>query len=386
MLLKKLICLTCYLYTDKCSSVNYHLLLLIKSVLMGRGYDVAVYSYEPEPVYTEQEMLDNLGCGEFSGRVEFRRLNTMSPGVWASRLSEADVILCQHYSFAEILLTAKAQKTDIKIVSWIHSIVQEEYLSGSINGKNDAYPILCQQKQQAALSDVCVFDSQYDYNLGRLDFTQMKRTAVIYPVSEMEKFREERLEAERKIFQEGMLKLSDVEILFIGRWDFRKGLDSLIPCSFRMFLEHGVKTVLLTNGNEEYVFSDQAGKRQFRTLVDSGGLQFESWKPEKKEYARYLCEKRRVAVLPSYYDAFNMAAYDCAVLGIPLIVSNRCGVCELLVPHESLAVCNPYDTEVLYEQIYAMCTAALVPLPGHILHYGPTEFHRDITDLFYELL
>lgn len=381
--MRKLICLTRDLFTDKSYSINYHLMLLIKCVLAGNGYEVVVYSCENEPQLSQDTVLKNLGFQELSDKVTFCYLTTMAPGKWVSCLSGGDILLCQHYSFSDILREVKERKPNMKIISWIHSIVQEEYLSGTINGKNDAYIYIKQQNEQVRLSDLCIFDSQYDYQLGRLDFLHLSQTAVIYPVTDMDRYTDEWQDGKNDMFQDENIKLGDLELLFIGRWDYRKGLDSLIPCSFRLFMEHGLKTILLTDGRQEYVLSDQAGRRQFRSLVRSGGVQFESWKPNKREYARFLCEKRRVAIMPSYYDPFNMAAYDCAALGLPLVISNRCGVCEILDASESLAICNPYDIETFYKQICVTCESSSGSLSKHVLRYGLAEFEHDIHDLFY---
>lgn len=378
-----LVCLTGCLFSEKSLSINYHLMLLLKCLLSGGKYKMTVYSYDANPVLTEKELLNELGCPELYGKVMFACVATLAPRIWADKLAKADVLLCQHYSFSEILEEAKARRPELRIVSWIHSIVQEEYLSGTINSINDAYPLIRQQNRQVSCSDICIFDSEYDYSLGRMDFRAIKRAGVIHPVTEMERFREKRRKADQAIFRKGNLDPTKVELLFIGRWDYRKGLDSLIPCSFRMFMEHGVKTVLLTDGREEYVFSEQAVRRQFRSLLRSGGIRFEDWKTEKQEYGKYLCgEKRRIAVLPSYYDPFNMAAYDCAVLNIPMVISNRCGICEILPSQKSIAVCNPYDVEDVYQKIYSMCQLAVEPFPEYTLEYRLPQFYQDIKAVF----
>ena len=384
--MRKLVCLTTEFFSANSLSINYHLVLLLKGLPGIKEYEAKVYSYEPEPKLTEKAVLHQLNGEAFADRVTFQRMTTMSPKIWASELENADVLLCQHYSFAEILQETRKRKPEIKIVSWIHSIVQEEFLSGTIISKNDAYPFIRQQNLQVKLSDHCIIDSRYDYDLGRMDFRDMKRARVIWPVTEMGDFRVRRQKNDAELFREGRRKLSEVEILFIGRWDYRKGLDSLIPCSFRMYMEYGVKTVLLTDGGGDYVISDNAGRRQYEALRKCGGLRFERWKSDKQEYTDFLCEKRWVAVLPSYYDPFNLAAYDCAALGIPLLVSNRCGVCEIFTERKSIAVCNPYDMEELYQRLYDLCRAATEPLPAWPLHYGVPQFECNIRELFGSLI
>lgn len=377
--MKRLICFTSCFFSGEWYSVNYHLLLLLRAILAAGGYEVIVYSYEETPTLTEREVLENTGSVDLEGKAVFRSMETMSPVVWADRMPKADVILCQHYSFVDILDAVRRCQPQVRIVSWIHSIVLEEMLSGSIFNKNDAYPLVRQQNVQVTLSDFCIFDSQYDYGLGKLDFSGMRQACVIYPLTEMTAFQEKKGGGETNCIQK-------LEILFVGRWDYRKGLDSLIPCSFRMFMEHGIKTVLLTNGEGEHVFSSDATRYQYRSLVRSSGITFEKWKLNKKEYAEFLMEKRRIAVFPSYYDPFNMAAYDCAALGIPIVVSNRCGVREILTDGKGLAVCSPYDMETLYGQICGMCMEFLQQPTEYSVSYEFTKFTDDVRKLFYETI
>lgn len=378
--MKRLICFTSCFFCGEWYSVNYHMLLLLRAVHAAGGYEVIVYSYEENPTLTEREVLQNAGSADLEGKIMFQRMDTMSPVFWTDHMPKADVILCQHYSFVDILDAVRRCQPQVRIVSWIHSIVLEEMLSGSIFDKNDAYPLIRQQNVQVALSDFCIFDSWYDYGLGKLDFSDMRQACVIYPLTEITAFQGEKGWGDTDC----ILK---PEILFVGRWDFRKGLDSLIPCSFRMFMEYRVKTVLLTDGEGEHVFSSDATRYQYRSLLRSGGLTFEKWKLDKKEYAGFLMKKRRIAVFPSYYDPFNMAAYDCAALGIPIVVSNRCGVQEILTDGKGLAVCNPYDMETLYGQICGMCSKEFLQQPAEYrISYEFSKFNDDVSKLFYETI
>lgn len=91
-------------------------------------------------------------------------------------------------------------------------------------------------------------------------------------------------------------------------------------------------------------------------------------------------------MFPSYYDTFNMAAYDCAALGIPLVVSNRCGIREVLETGEGLAVCNPYDIEWLYEEICSMCLPEGRQTAQYVIRYGYRQFERDIKEVLYKTI
>ena len=380
--MKKLVCLTPCLYSDKCYSLSCHLMLLLKSLLDCGQFQIEIYSYDEVITMTENQMLENLDCTFLSEKVKILSLCTLAPPAWIPHIQDADILFCQHYLFSEILREAKKSVPDIKIISWIHSIVHEEYLSGAILYKNDAYPIIRQQNLEVNLSDICVFDSDYDLRLGKLDFNGIRSTRVIYLPTEMFRYHKEYKSKSRLPIDGCPLKTENIEILFIGRWDFRKGIDSLIPCSFRMYMEHGIKTVFLCNRGKETVFSDEAAIRMYQSLIQSGGLRFENWKLNKHEYVEFLSSQRWVCVFPSYYDPFNMAALDCAVLGLPMIVSNRCGVVEILHEDDGLKICNPYDREILYENIHNVCYAARNTLPEHSITHGFGDFQKSVLELF----
>ena len=101
--MRKLVCLTTEFFSANSLSINYHLVLLLKGLPGIKEYEAKVYSYEPEPKLTEKAVLHQLNGEAFADRVTFQRMTTMSPKIWASELENADVLLCQHYSFAEIL-------------------------------------------------------------------------------------------------------------------------------------------------------------------------------------------------------------------------------------------------------------------------------------------
>ncbi len=360
-----------------CSSINYHLLCVVSTILDTDDYNISVLSYESDAVEkSAQSVFDDYGFAELCGRVKVVPLSSLDAEEWSGYGTAAHIVFCQHFYFADVLNYIKEVNPEVKIISWVHSIAREEYLSSCRmyldfdDWRERKQNLLCK------ISDICVFDSKFDYNLACLDFCRIKDAVIIYPVT--------RLADENKC----PINKHDYELLYIGRFDYRKGLESLIPCSYRLFLERQVRTVLLTESFTvpDNVITNSVAVKQFNILAQNGGLIVEPWIYDKNDYADYLHAGTRIAVFPSYYDAFNMAVYDCALAGLPLVVSNRCGVREVLDKDDNfLRLCNPYDIEQLYESIISLCdelSCTSCKSINHRLQYSMLDFKRDIAGLF----
>lgn len=364
-------------FNGLCSSINYHLIAVIRSLPRNKEFKIFILSLEDKRVKSSpKDVLGNFGFPELYDCLEVVPLYSLDSNTWFKYGINSDIVFCQHYLFYDILHVIKQTKSTIKIISWMHSISLEEYLSSN-NVLNFEFDSFRDKKQdlQCKISDVCVFDSEYDYNLACLDFTQVNKAVIVYPITQLISFDKHKSD-------------EDVEILFIGRWDYRKGFESLIPCSYRLFLEHGISTVILTNDfhKPENVILNSITISQFKILINNGGLKIEPWKHDKKEYSEYLSKGNKIAVFPSYYDPFNMAAYDCALAGMPMVVSNRCGICELFDKSERyIKICNPYNIELLYENIFLLYNEFKLRNCQRVeykISYGVTEFRKDIANLF----
>lgn len=326
-------------------------------------YDIHIYSHDPTADITLEEAFKNLDCPELFGKISFHRMENLYPLTWGKEFADFDIVFCQMYQFAGILEKAKGINNNLKVISWIHSILIEEHLAHLLRNGEQMQFAFRQQDKLVKLSDICVFDSVMDLERGLLDFPNIReKSQVIYPVSRIDQGYIVK-KPDGSIDTSEVSKLSEITLTFIGRWDYRKGIEHVMPCCFKMFAEHNVKTVILSDfhlyENYQHMFTSITTRFQFRSLVDSGAIQLVKWKSDRREYLRFLGEKPRVAVLPSLYDPFNIIAYDCAVMGVPLVLSNRCGAAEILEQGEALAVCNPLLTDCLYEKILAMCATAI---------------------------
>ena len=379
--MKSLFCLTLGLFSSDCYSLNSHLMQLVRCFDYDDSYDITILSFDPIKKLTEQEIFENLDCVDLQEKILIFSLDHLFVKKWSRILSRADVILCQHYVFSDILRSLKLSMPSVSIISWIHSIVLEEYLSGSIKFRNDAEPLIRLQEAQVSLSNICVFDSKYDESLGKRDFAKIRESRVIPLISEMTNY-QDLLLSHRQSLHTKPNNINEIQLLFIGRVDYRKGIEAVVSCACRMFFEHNVKSGFLSEDGLESVLPDPATKKQFIALRDHGGLKCIPWITSKKEYAEYLSSGKWVAVLPSYYDPFNLAALDCAIMGLPMVVSNRCGVTEILKENKELIFVNPYNRENLFEKVLSVCEAAIHESPTHEIMYDTVRFKENVKKLF----
>ena len=63
-------------------------------------------------------------------------------------------------------------------------------------------------------------------------------------------------------------------------------------------------------------------------------------------------------ILPTLYDPFPNAALEALAMGVPVIVSNRCGAAELVRPHENGWVCEAQDPAGLAALLAKAATSA----------------------------
>jgi len=111
-------------------------------------------------------------------------------------------------------------------------------------------------------------------------------------------------------------------VLFLGRLDFTKGLDVLVPAFAKVVR-------VLPTAHLLVVGPDDAGYgRQVRRWVDTNGLRgrvtigdmltgSEKWR---------VLRRANVVVLPSYTETHGMAAAEAMAVGVPVVVSDRVDV------------------------------------------------------------
>lgn len=110
---------------------------------------------------------------------------------------------------------------------------------------------------------------------------------------------------------------SPLQLLFVGRLDRQKGLDWLLNCMATLPANHVCLTVVGA------VVSDHA--HAFRTLP---GVRYTGWIPHEKLNDFY--DASDAVIMPSRWEGFGLVAAEAMRRGIPVLVSDRGGLPEVI--------------------------------------------------------
>ncbi|HEX5611683.1 MAG TPA: glycosyltransferase family 4 protein [Burkholderiales bacterium] len=129
----------------------------------------------------------------------------------------------------------------------------------------------------------------------------------------------------------------DVLLAFVGSGFERKGLATAIEALARC-RDARLKLVVAGRDGHAPRFAAQAAAAGVADRVRlAGGLQ-----DVRPLYAAADC-----FILPTLYDPFPNAALEALAMGVPVIVSRRCGAAELVRPGENGWLCEPHDAAAL---------------------------------------
>lgn len=129
-----------------------------------------------------------------------------------------------------------------------------------------------------------------------------------------------------------------VRFLFVGRVMKEKGINELFAAMERLYSEGEACFLDVVGGCEEN-YAEII--RQYET---QGWLNYHGYQKD----VRPFIEKAHCFVLPSYHEGMANTNLECAAMGRPLITSNIPGCKEAVIDGESGLLCEPKDTDSLY--------------------------------------
>ena len=129
----------------------------------------------------------------------------------------------------------------------------------------------------------------------------------------------------------------DTVFLFVGSGFFRKGLAAAIAALARC----GSKSLWLAVVGKD---GDQA---RFEDQARAAGVADRVMFLGAREDVRPFYAAADCLILPSRYDPFPNTALEAMAMGLPAIVSDRCGAAEIIEPGANGWVCRPDDVEGL---------------------------------------
>jgi glycosyltransferase involved in cell wall biosynthesis len=125
---------------------------------------------------------------------------------------------------------------------------------------------------------------------------------------------------------ENVLHVDTVDIVYIGQFIHRKGLDILLR-AIRPLLERNSQVRLSLIGTGPEQTSIEAALRKDGLL---GSVELEGAYPSSRIHERLA--RASLLVLPSRWDGWGLVINEAFAAGVPVIASDRCGGADLIVP------------------------------------------------------
>ena len=380
-------CLTSDLLGGSSFSINYNMMLIISGILENfdiQCIDIFTHNINDGSDCSFTEIQNDFEVFLPKDRIRIFKEDAVDYLNSADRVASYSVLFVQMYVWSEAVERAKQLNPDLKVISWIHSLLCQEYIA-NMQRKWIGYDnFLDMQKRLLDQADMVITDSQFDnVNAKRFHNNIIKKSKVIYPVSSIIPVKENFCDVS------GIKETSSIKLLYSGRWEYRKGVEQLIECFFRCYTEFGMKLDILSDSNylEDYenIFQSPSVKRKFESLCSCGAVRMIRWKRSRTEYIEYVKNNCDIAVIPSLYDPFNIIAYDCFCLGKPMVLSRFCGVEELISDEcDSVVKVNPFDVDDLYSGILELSHRIINQ--SSIRVEKPDYLHKNMISDFVEVL
>jgi glycosyltransferase involved in cell wall biosynthesis len=125
---------------------------------------------------------------------------------------------------------------------------------------------------------------------------------------------------------ENTLHVDKVEIVYVGQFIHRKGLDILLR-AIRPLLEKNPQVRLSLIGTGPDQASIEAGLRKDGLLRS---VELEGVHPSSQIHERLA--RASLLVLPSRWDGWGLVINEAFAAGVPVIASDRCGGADLIIP------------------------------------------------------
>ena len=125
---------------------------------------------------------------------------------------------------------------------------------------------------------------------------------------------------------ENILHVDKVEIVYVGQFIHRKGLDILLR-AIRPLLEKNPQVRLSLIGTGPDQTSIEAGLRKDGLLRS---VELEGAHPSSRIHERLA--RASLLVLPSRWDGWGLVINEAFAAGVPVIASDRCGGADLIAP------------------------------------------------------
>jgi D-inositol-3-phosphate glycosyltransferase len=146
---------------------------------------------------------------------------------------------------------------------------------------------------------------------------------------------------------------SSLVVLYVGRFDRRKGIETLVRAIGRSIFPGLADIRLILVGGSRPGQSDGIERERIEGIVDELGLREFTTFPGQisPEILPYYYGAANVCVVPSHYEPFGLVAIEAMASGVPVVASNVGGLKYTVVHEKTGLLCPPQDDIAFGEAI-----------------------------------
>ncbi len=276
-----------------------------------------------------------------------------------------------HYYLSGLIAVQYNQRTqkNIPVIMNFHTIERAKYFNNQTDHVNE-YRNGIEQLLTQQVTYIIANSSSEHHHLQRFHQTPEDKIKIITPAINTSIFKP----------ATDTLALSDrLHLLFVGRAQAIKGLDRLLEAC--QLLEEGMPGFLELTIVGEHRENIQS-KIELFALHPSIHI-VKQCKPE--QLAKYY-QSADLVVLPSYYESFGLVALEAIACGTPVIVTQHCGVAEMIEAHNRHCVIPSNAPHFIADVLLKFIEQpSLFTCNMNIAHYSWQNVAKQVAQLYQNL-
>lgn len=309
----------------------------LSQTLVRRGHEVTIYTSDFKLDQEYIASLQGVKVFPFHSWLNVLRM-PLAPGLVTEvkkKLKEFDIVhLHQYRSFQNIVIHHYAEQYNIPYVLQAHGSLTTFFQKGWLKRAFDAiwgYRILSGASKLIALTEAEA--GQY----RSMGVSEAKIEIIPHGIA-LAEFAD--LPPKGTFRKKYGLSDSEEIILYLGRIHQIKGIDILVR-AFAELSRDGRSTRLVIVGPDDGYLP--ALKKLITDLKITAKVLLTGTLYGQEKFSAYV--DADVYVLPSVYEIFGITALEACACGAPVIVTDRCGIADIIAGEAGLAI--PYDKEQL---------------------------------------
>jgi UDP-glucose:(heptosyl)LPS alpha-1,3-glucosyltransferase len=249
--------------------------------------------------------------------------------VWAQDISYPSTVegMARSYYYSPLRQALRRRQPRFSLKAWIYGDIERRQFT------RRPPPYLIAVSHMAARTFI------EDYSLNP------DRVRVVHNQIDFNRFSSDSLQAKRPTARQALGVRNELVILFVGQTFRRKGVRPLVEAAGLLRQQRTDFRVVIVG-----LGARQAEPYQ-RLAQRLSCAEQVSFRDESKQVQGWFAAAD-VFCLPSFYDSFGMVVLEAMTAGLPVVISQYCGVAELLHPGvDGFVVQRPQDAAEIAGQI-----------------------------------